>query len=399
MRGDRRAVREPYDPCGAVDLQARHLAGGQDLGAELGRLPPGPVGELGAGDPVGEAEVVLDPGALPGLPAGRRALHQHGPQPLGGPVHGRAEPGRAAADHDEVVEVGRRRRRQAHVGGQLGRLGLDQDRAVRGDHHRQPLPVLPRRRQQPLPLRLLHRVPAVRHLVAGQELPHVGGARRPAVPDDLGAGHRLVGAVAPRVQQIVQDRVELLLRRVPGLEQIVVQVDHVDGVDRRVGVRVRGQQHPARPRIHVERLLQELDAVHLRHAVVGQDHRDEVAAQLQLAQRVQRGLAGLRAHDPVRLAVAPSEIAGDGTGDPRVVVHGQDDGPRGVGGLCHTSPTRVAGSPSGRCRADHRPVPGHRMFGPPGRACPTETGTCLTATIERARCPGNRCDGPWERSS
>ena len=44
--------------------------GGQQLGAELDRLPPGPVGELAAGHPVGEAQVVLDPGGLPGLAAG-----------------------------------------------------------------------------------------------------------------------------------------------------------------------------------------------------------------------------------------------------------------------------------------------------------------------------------------
>ena len=45
-------------------------------------------------------------------------------------------------------------------------------------------------------------------------------------------------------QQVVDDRVELLLRRVPRLEQVVVEVDDVDRVDRGVGVRVRGQQHP-----------------------------------------------------------------------------------------------------------------------------------------------------------
>ena len=97
-------------PGRAGHLQADHVAGGEQLGAELDRLAAGPVGELRAGDAVGEAEVVLDPAALPGLAAGRRALDQHGAQALGGAVDGRAEPGRAAADDDQVVEVGRRRR-------------------------------------------------------------------------------------------------------------------------------------------------------------------------------------------------------------------------------------------------------------------------------------------------
>jgi len=46
---------------GPAHLQAGHLAGGEHLGAELRRLPPGPVGELGTGHAVGKTEVVLDP--------------------------------------------------------------------------------------------------------------------------------------------------------------------------------------------------------------------------------------------------------------------------------------------------------------------------------------------------
>ena len=153
VRVDRGAVGEPDRPGRAVDLQADHLAGGQHLGAELGRLPPGPVGELRAGHPVGEAEVVLDPGALAGLAAGRGPLDQHGPQPLGGAVDRRAEAGRAAADDDEVVEVGRRRGRQAHLARQLRVRGLHQHLAVRRDHHRQPQPVRAGRVEQPPALR------------------------------------------------------------------------------------------------------------------------------------------------------------------------------------------------------------------------------------------------------
>ena len=59
------AVAEPDRPGRAVHLQADRLAGGQQLGAELDRLSPRPVGELAAGHPVGEAQVVLDPRGLP----------------------------------------------------------------------------------------------------------------------------------------------------------------------------------------------------------------------------------------------------------------------------------------------------------------------------------------------
>ncbi len=323
------AVREADAARGPVDLQADHVARGQHLGPELGRLPAGPLGQLRPGHPVREAEVVLDPRALARLPSGRGALDQHRAQPLGRAVHRRAQPGRAAADDDQVVEVLGGRGGQSHLAGQLGVGRLHQRLAVRGDHDRQPEPVAvggldAGRAQQPLPFRLVRGVPAVRHLVAGQELAHLRRARRPPVADDLGLRDRPVVRAQPRLEQPVHHGVELLFRRVPGLEQVVVQVDDVDRVDRGVGVGVGGQQYAFRPRVDVHRLLEELDPVHLRHAVVGQDHRDHVAAQFHLPQRVQRRFSRLGAHDPVLLAVAAPQVPGDRAGHARVVVHSDD---------------------------------------------------------------------------
>ncbi len=115
----------------------------------------------------------------------------------------------------------------------------------------------------------------------------------------------------------------------------MVQIDDVDGVDRRIGVGVRGQQHPSGGGEQVHRLFEELDAVHSRHAVVGQHHRDLVAAQLQLAHRVQRLLAGLGSDDPVALAVPPSQVAADRTGDALVVVDGDQSRTHGRTGRRH----------------------------------------------------------------
>ena len=64
-----------------------------------------------------------------------------------------------------------------------------------------------------------------------------------------------------------------------------------------------------------------------RHPVVGQQHGHPVAAQLELAQRLQRLGAGGGAHHPVALAVLPPQVAGDRAGDRRVVVDGEDDRP------------------------------------------------------------------------
>ena len=91
----------------------------------------------------------------------------------------------------------------------------------------------------------------------------------------------------------------------------MVEVDDVDGIDGRVGVGVRRQQHSSRQREEVHRLLEELDAAHLRHPVVGDEHRHGVAAQLEFLERRQSVCAGLGPHDAVPLAVVSTKIAGD----------------------------------------------------------------------------------------
>ena len=70
----------------------------------------------------------------------------------------------------------------------------------------------------------------------------------------------------------------------------MVEVDDVDGLDGGVGVGV-GQRRRAGRGEQVHRLFEELEATHFRHAMVGEQHSHQVAAQLQLAQR----LEGLRA--------------------------------------------------------------------------------------------------------
>ncbi len=172
-------------------------------------------------------------------------------------------------------------------------------------------------------LRLVRHVPAVRHHVPGQEVAQRVRPRRPTVPDQPHVGHRPVRRLDPRVQQRVDHRVELLLRRVPRLEQVVVQVDDVDRLDRGVGVGVGGEQDPARERHQIHRLLQELDAVHLGHPVVGEQQRHLVAAQLHLTDRLQRLGTGVGPHDPVRLPVLPAQVPGHRPGHGRIVINRQ----------------------------------------------------------------------------
>lgn len=45
----------------------------------------------------------------------------------------------------------------------------------------------------------------------------------------------------PGIEQRIDDGVQLLLRRIPRLEEVVVEVDDVDGVDRSISIGVGGQ--------------------------------------------------------------------------------------------------------------------------------------------------------------
>ena len=86
------------------------------------------------------------------------------------------------------------------------------------------------------------------------------------------------------LKQVVEHRVEPLLGRIPRLQQVVVEAEVVDRLDRDVGVGVRGEQHELRLGRVRTRLLEELDAGHLRHALVGRDQRDRALAQRELGE-------------------------------------------------------------------------------------------------------------------
>ncbi len=201
LGGNRAAVAEPDGLGRAAHLNAGHLARRQQLRAELDSLPPRPVGELAAGHSVGEAEVVLDAARLARLAAGGVLLDEDGAQALGRAVDRRAEAARAAAHHDEVVEVVRRDGRQLDLRRYLGVGRRDQRFAVGGDEHGKVAAVRPGRGEQPLPLFAVRGEPAVRNLVARQEVPQLRRRRRPAVPDQLGFLDRLAFFALPGRQQ------------------------------------------------------------------------------------------------------------------------------------------------------------------------------------------------------
>ncbi len=89
-----------------------------ELGAEALRLATGETGQLGAADPVHEAEEVLDQGGVRRLPAGHVVLDDQDVEPVRRRVDGGGQAGRPGADDDEVVVRLLRRAREIPAGGE-----------------------------------------------------------------------------------------------------------------------------------------------------------------------------------------------------------------------------------------------------------------------------------------
>jgi hypothetical protein len=66
------------------------------------------------------------------------------------------------------------------------------------------------------------------------------------MPDHLGLAGRVLVRAEPELDECIDDGVELLLGWIPRLEQVVVEVDDIDRLDRGVGVGVRGEERAAR---------------------------------------------------------------------------------------------------------------------------------------------------------
>ena len=235
--------------------------------------------------------------------------------PSDAPYTAAPSPAGPAADDDEVVEVlGRARCPGRPASASSASVGSTSTLAARGDHHRAAArSSTPAAASSRSPSGSSDRYQRYGTWLRARNSRTSERARRPAVADTLVSGGGAAVRAPPRVELVVEHRVELLLRRIPRLEQVVVEVDDVDRVDRGVGVGVGGEQDAAGLRVDVHGLLEELDAVHLRHPVVGEQHRDLLAAQLHLAQRVQ----GLRARTRRGRSGTARRSGGAGRGRPR----------------------------------------------------------------------------------
>lgn len=254
---------------GPVDGQRLGARGREDFNTKALGLRDRTAGEIRAGESGREAEVVLDQTARAGLPARGVALDQHGAQAFRRAVDRGRKTGGPGADDGEVIELRAGLGLHADLSGQRGGFRAQQLFAARQQHQRQLFAS---------DVVGLHQLAGfvgfgdvekvVRHLVAGEEVLHVMGVRRPAMPHNADAAIARAILRAPVGQQVVEHRVEALLRRIPGFQQVVVDLRFVDAGDRGAGFSVGGQQRAPRVRVQLARLGQKLGAFHARHALV-----------------------------------------------------------------------------------------------------------------------------------
>jgi len=101
----------------------------------------------------------------------------------------------------------------------------------------------------------------------------------------------------------------LLLRRIPGLQQVVVNLGVIDRPDSRVGIGVGREQGPLSVRIKLHRFGEKSHARHLRHPLIHQKQRHRIVAFFELRQSVQRVFSRLRPQNPIAIRIAVPQIA------------------------------------------------------------------------------------------
>ena len=94
----------------------------------------------------------------------------------------------------------------------------------------------------------------------------------------------------------------------------------VDGADGGFGVGVGGEQDALGLGEDLHGALEEVDAGHAGHALVGEEEGDDVAALFELGGDVEGGLSGGGAEDAVVLAVLAAEVLDDCFEDADVVI-------------------------------------------------------------------------------
>ncbi len=186
-----------------------------------------PVGQLGAGDPLGEPRVIVDPVADPRLAAEGAGVNDDGVDAFPGGVDGSSQPGLPAADNDQIVGGPIRLEGQAETGGQGFVARVHLMGTVRVDHRGNDLPASLQLFKPLDRLRIGVNVDAgIADPVSGQELLHPFAVRAPGGPDNsegraMRTGHHVSHPPSvtppPRPGPLALDAVAKALEQAPEL--------------------------------------------------------------------------------------------------------------------------------------------------------------------------------------
>ena len=130
-------------------------------------------------------------------------------------------------------------------------------------------------------------------------------------------------ALEAEARQEVLDR-EPQIGLVPRLGDVLVEAGAVDRVDDRVEAGLAGEQDLHRLRAAPVDLLEQLDALHARHDLVGDHDRELLAVLLQIVDQLERLARVLRDRDVALVAEARRQLLAQRREDPLLVVDAED---------------------------------------------------------------------------
>ena len=302
----------------------------QEARAERDRLLVGLLGESAAADAHGEAEVVADQRARPGLSADAAFVHHEDAQPLRGAVDGRRE-ARGPGAHDDHVEVALLERgRGTYDLGDLGVGRVAQKSAV-GKHHQRELRVGACPGEQLAPLVRRRQAEGVRGGALLEDLPQLVGPAGPCLAHDV---HRLRNdAPIPRpLEQETRDGlVEDLVEGARRPRHVVVDASKRHRVADRVGGRLirpdvrRNEQRPPGVRVQLTHVLEEVTPRCRRQRRGGEHERHVLASVRELLQRPQRVVRIAEGLDPIVVGVPLDELRLDAVESVQIFVDGEQD--------------------------------------------------------------------------
>ena len=236
--------------------------------------------EVAAGQARRKAEVVFNSPAQSRLASWRLSFHHDGLQAFRSAIHRGRQSGRTAAHNRQIVEFESRPGAQAESLSQILRTRFGYTLPVR-EHNQRQLELVGSEALHEtvhffVPAGCVRVQPLIGNLVSREKIANVVGLGRPAGPQHANSFEGRMEIRGPIIEQIVQNGEQLLLRRVPGFQQVVIELNVVDGFDRGIGIRVSSEQCPLGVGIKFDRLLKQFHAVHFRHAMIHQQQRHGV---------------------------------------------------------------------------------------------------------------------------